>query len=434
MSDAPITAKFQSDAPVIMRGLIRDLGAFNLSDEDAAAILGNFGTETGGFSLRLEEGKEKANQGYGWAQWTGYDPDASDRRLLFEEWCLDNGYSNVVANPADSSDEEYEEACYNYFVHEISETWEKRVLTEGGNVSGVYYPPLGDCSSLDEKTISFMKLFERPGTPHEDWRREMAHEALRLYREQYGAEEFEGVEIEGTEEKTDMPYNSICISSGHGLYVRGASGILDEVDEARRVTEQLASELISRGVEVQTFHDDISKSQSENLNRITDWHNSQRRDLDISIHFNAYEQVDKCMGTEVLYVTQGALASDLSEAIARCGFINRGAKKRTDLHFLNQTDMPSVLVEVCFVDSDCDAVLYEEQFENICYELANVLGGGLEEVEPLPPEEKPPPGPSIVQPGPIGDPSRPTVQPVPRIDIEIHGEVILTINGDLVKV
>ena len=33
-----------------------------------------------------------------------------------------------------------------------------------------------------------------------------------------------------------MSYNRIVISSGHGKYVRGASGIIDEVDEARRVS------------------------------------------------------------------------------------------------------------------------------------------------------------------------------------------------------
>ena len=32
-----------------------------------------------------------------------------------------------------------------------------------------------------------------------------------------------------------MNYESIVISSGHGKLVRGASGILDEVDEARVV-------------------------------------------------------------------------------------------------------------------------------------------------------------------------------------------------------
>ena len=41
-------------------------------------------------------------------------------------------------------------------------------------------------------------------------------------------------------------------------------------------------------------------------------------------------------------------------AISGCGFINRGAKKRTDLFFLNNTEMPAILMEVCFVDSEAD--------------------------------------------------------------------------------
>ena len=45
-----------------------------------------------------------------------------------------------------------------------------------------------------------------------------------------------------------MSYKRICISSGHGKYIRGASGSpvppqLDEVDEARKVVEQIADEL-----------------------------------------------------------------------------------------------------------------------------------------------------------------------------------------------
>ena len=113
-----------------------------------------------------------------------------------------------------------------------------------------------------------------------------------------------------------MSYNSIVISSGHGKYVRGASGIIDEVDEARKLVEQLAEDLRLRDIGVVTYHDDVSKSQSENLNRITDFHNNQgKHDLDVSVHFNAYEQVSKPMGTEVLYVTQNKLAGELSAAI-----------------------------------------------------------------------------------------------------------------------
>jgi len=201
--------------------------------------------------------------------------------------------------------------------------------------------------------------------------------------------------------------------------VRGASGILDEVDEARKVTEALADELRNRGVEVVTYHDDVSKSQNENLNRITDFHNSKLRDLDISVHFNAYEQVEKPMGTEVLYVSQGELAGELSAAISEGGgFINRGAKKRTDLHFLNQTEEPSVLLEVCFVDSEADTELYMENFDGIIDALAFVLSGTESEDE-IEEGELPPVRPPVTTP--------PTA--IPRVDIEVSGEVIIFVNG-----
>jgi len=155
----------------------------------------------------------------------------------------------------------------------------------------------------------------------------------------------------------------IVISSGHGLYVRGAAGIIDEVDEARRVTDRLAEVLDGYGVDVTVFHDDTSKSQKENLWTITDFHNSQERDLDISVHFNAFEQRDQPVGTEVWYVTQQELAKHLSAAMATVGFIDRGAKFSDGLHFLNQTTMPSVLLEVCFVDSTADCDIYHRHFE-----------------------------------------------------------------------
>jgi N-acetylmuramoyl-L-alanine amidase len=184
-----------------------------------------------------------------------------------------------------------------------------------------------------------------------------------------------------------MSNNRIVISSGHGKYVRGASGIIDEVDEARRVVERLADVLRNRGVDVKVFHDDTSHSQNENLNTIVDFHNAQTRDLDVSVHFNAYEQVEKPMGTEVFYVTQSALAGQVSAAIASCGFINRGGKKTGDLFFLNHTTMPALLIEVCFVDSEADCECYEVQFQAICTAIADVLGGGIEGGEELPPPD-----------------------------------------------
>jgi N-acetylmuramoyl-L-alanine amidase len=215
-------------------------------------------------------------------------------------------------------------------------------------------------------------------------------------------------------------YNRIVISSGHSLHVRGASGVLDEVNEARKVVNQLASELHNRGVDVHIFHDDASTSQNQNLNNIVNFHNSQTRDLDISVHFNAYQKTSKPMGTEVLYVSQKDLASKISSAIASNGFINRGAKKRTDLFFLNNTKMPAVLLEVCFVDSEADASIYKSEFNNICDSIADVLGG-IETVE-VPVDE-------IDEIDEIID-IPPSVSDTPHVNIQIEGDVIVTINGE----
>ena len=163
----------------------------------------------------------------------------------------------------------------------------------------------------------------------------------------------------------------VVISSGHGKYIRGASGLIDEVDEARLVVESVAGNLLRLGVDVWTFHDDVSDDQTENLHRIVNYHNSKVRDLDVSVHFNAFEPTDKGMGTECLYVTQGALADEMADAISAASLlINRGPKYRTDLYFLNETAAPSILIETCFVDSTLDVELYTKYYDDICKAIA----------------------------------------------------------------
>ena len=186
---------------------------------------------------------------------------------------------------------------------------------------------------------------------------------------------------------------SIVCSSGHGKYIRGAAGspippYLDEVNEARRVVERTAQILRDAGVSIKTFHDNTSHDQNTNLQTIVNYHNAQSRDLDVSVHFNAYNTTSSPMGTECLYVSQSSLASDVSLAVADAGdFINRGPKKRTDLYFLNNTNEPAILIETCFVDSKADADLYHRNFELICHAIAEVISGkSLAAPEPPDPE------------------------------------------------
>jgi N-acetylmuramoyl-L-alanine amidase len=188
----------------------------------------------------------------------------------------------------------------------------------------------------------------------------------------------------------------IVLSSGHGKHIRGASGILDEVDEARRVVDRVAELLEASGVGVDVGHDNVSTSQSANLDWIVDYHNGKTRDLDVSVHFNCYD--GSASGCEVLYVTQEDLAKKVSSAIcAASGFKNRGPKKRTDLAFLNGTEEPSILIETCFVDSQTDANIYKksDKFEAICVAIAEAIAGIEISAPPVttpPPITTPPPG------------------------------------------
>ena len=98
--------------------------------------------------------------------------------------------------------------------------------------------------------------------------------------------------------------NIIAISSGHALYVRGASDIIDEVTEARRVTDKTAEYLRQLGVTTYVFHDDTSRTQNQNLSTIVNFHNSKNRELDVSIHFNSAGRTNNPLGVEVLYYDQ----------------------------------------------------------------------------------------------------------------------------------
>lgn len=193
----------------------------------------------------------------------------------------------------------------------------------------------------------------------------------------------------------------LVISSGHGLHVRGAQGVLDEVTENRRVVNRVAEVLRAARVGVTVFHDDTSRSVSANLGAIVGFHNRQRRDRDVSVHFNAFQTTSRPMGTECLHRTQPQLAAQVSAAMARGGgFINRGAKHRTNLAFLNNTARPALLLEVCFVDSSADAQLYRANFEAVCREIASSISG--QSIGTTPPPTPPPASRPVLRRGSTG--------------------------------
>ena len=196
----------------------------------------------------------------------------------------------------------------------------------------------------------------------------------------------------------------IAISSGHGLFVRGARGIIDEVDEARKVTDRVAAILRGAGVAVNAFHENNARNVSDNVGAIVRHHNNQTRDLDVSIHFNSTATgviEERAIGVEVLHRTGNQVTRALAGKVARAisdasGLLLRhrqdsGAVARSNLSFLNNTTAPAILVEVCFVVSRTDVRLYQQFFEEICYAIASAISDRT--ILPNPPVEPPPPPP-----------------------------------------
>lgn len=183
-------------------------------------------------------------------------------------------------------------------------------------------------------------------------------------------------------------------SSGHSEKVRGAKRFIDEVDEARKVTNEvhriLTTQYDGAG---SVFHDNTSITQNQNLQTIVNYHNKQSRDLDWSIHFNAASVTDAPRGVEVLYYDAKDLAAKLSAAIAKAsGLKDRGAKQRTELYFLKNTSKQAIMPEICFVDSKADVELYCKNFTAICEAIASVLASHLgytkKQTVQVPKEEK----------------------------------------------
>ena len=170
-------------------------------------------------------------------------------------------------------------------------------------------------------------------------------------------------------------YNQINISSGHSINCQGASDIINEVTEARRVVDRIYEMCKSLGIEVYKYHD-TSSSSSQNLANIANWHNQFKDGIDISIHFNAYQHTSNSMGTEVCYYSQPTLAKHVSSEISNAsGLKDRGAKERKGLYVLKNTIKPMLLIEVCFCDSSYDVQKYQENLDNICSAIIKALTG-----------------------------------------------------------
>lgn len=164
----------------------------------------------------------------------------------------------------------------------------------------------------------------------------------------------------------------INVHAGHnpaGKVACGAVGIIQESTEARKVKNEVISQLRQLGHTVYDCTCENGTNQADVLNKIVAACNAHTVDLDVSIHFNsgAGDTVgnSKTTGVETLIYSQTSKSKTYAEticaAISDLGFRNRGVKVRSELKVLNSTKAPAVIVECCFVDDKDDVQLYDYQ-------------------------------------------------------------------------
>lgn len=150
----------------------------------------------------------------------------------------------------------------------------------------------------------------------------------------------------------------IAIRGGHCPKVPGASSILNEVTEDRKVKDAVIKYLKQLGHQVYdvTPPDSMGTSSGDLAHGVNEA-NRLKVDIFASIHFNAFN--GSANGTEVCVYSPHDYAQRVVNNITKLGFKYRGQKVRTGLYELKNTSMKAMIVEVCFVDSTIDAEIYK---------------------------------------------------------------------------
>ena len=149
-----------------------------------------------------------------------------------------------------------------------------------------------------------------------------------------------------------MDILNVGVNDGHTIrgYGSGAVGIIKEGEHTRLVGAEVRKLLKEAGHNAINCTVDSANSVTESLSKIMDQANRQDLDWFISIHFNA----GGGQGVEA-YTYNGRQyqdAIDVCSNLNKLGFKNRGVKDGKGLYVIRRTKSKSMLIEVCFVDTD----------------------------------------------------------------------------------
>lgn len=215
----------------------------------------------------------------------------------------------------------------------------------------------------------------------------------------------------------------IVVDAGHGGSNPGA--VFEgrrESDDALRLAMAVGKILESNGYDVTyTRTSDVTQSVGQKAAIA----NEEGADLFVSIHRNAAEYPGQYSGIQTLIYNDSGIKKQMAENInsnlEALGFRNAGVSVRPNLVVLNSTQMPALLVEAGFIDSDTDNRLFDSRFQAMAQAIADgimetlegtrVTSSNVAEEEPQEEERhRPPHRPPMMRP-PV--PPMPPMQPMP---------------------
>lgn len=168
-----------------------------------------------------------------------------------------------------------------------------------------------------------------------------------------------------------MPY-SIMLDAGHGGRNPGAvyNG-RQEKDDALRLVLEIGDILQNNGIDVEyTRTTDVYESPLQKAEEA----NAAGVDFFISIHRNSFPQDNVVSGVESLVYDKSGIkyemAQNINAQLETIGFVNLGVQARPNLIVLRRTNMPAVLVEAGFINSETDNQLFDQNFEAIAQAIA----------------------------------------------------------------
>lgn len=179
-----------------------------------------------------------------------------------------------------------------------------------------------------------------------------------------------------------MPY-SIMLDAGHGGVEPGASyNGRQEKNDTLDLVLAIGEILQNNGIEVSyTRTTDVYETPFEKAMEA----NRAGVDFFISIHRNSFPTDNQVSGVESLVYDLSGLkyemAQEINEQLEATGFVNLGVKARPNLVVLKRTQMPAVLVEVGFINSDTDNLLFDENFDAIAQAIASGILDTLEDAD-----------------------------------------------------